>query len=137
MIVIDHTSDVGVSIANAKDDVGSKFARVYIQRIAISHLRLHAFVIVAQLDVDYARDRVCTVGGGSAVFQNFDAFNRGFRDRTQIEEGGGSAITNRVRSHPTTIDQEQGLLRAEAAQRNRRRARGESSSVVGNRNATT
>ena len=100
-------------------------------------LRLHTFVIMAQLDVDHARDRVRTVGGGSAVFQNFNAFDRGFRNRTQIEERGGSTVTNRVRRHTTAIDQEQGLLRAEAAQRNRRRTRGESGSVVGNRHTTT
>ena len=137
MIVIDHTGDVGVSIANAKDHVGPEFTRVFVQRIAICDLRLHAFVIMAQLDVDHARDRVRTVGGGSAVFQNFDAFDGGFRDRTQIEERRGSTITNRVRRNATTIDQQESLRGAEAAQRNRRRARGESGSVVGNRHATT
>ena len=116
MIVVDHTGDVGVSIANTKNDVGPNFARVFIQRIAISDLSLHTFVIMAQLDVDHARDRVRTVGRGGAVFQNFDAFDRRFRDRTQIEERCCSAITDRVGRDTTAIDQQQGRLRAEATQ---------------------
>src|SRR5262245_24114090 len=117
MIVVDDTSDVGISIANAENDVGPEFARVFVQRVAIRDLRLHAFVIMAQLDVNDARDRVRTVGGGSAVFQNFNALDGRFRNGTQVEERGGSAITDWVRRHATAINQEQSLLRTEATQR--------------------
>ena len=40
MIIVDHTGDVGVAIADTEDDVGTEFARVFIQRIAVSDLRL-------------------------------------------------------------------------------------------------
>ena len=68
--------------------------------------RFGPMVIVPHLDVHDASDRVRTIGGGRAVFQNFDAFNCRFRNGAQIEEGARSAITDRVRRDTPAIDQE-------------------------------
>ena len=70
---------------------------------------------MTELDVDDTSHRVGAVSRGCTVFQNFDALDRRFRNRAKIEEGLRTAITDRVRSETTAIDQNESRVRSQTA----------------------
>ena len=86
MVKIQDAGDKSVAIASSKKERRGKFARIFIERISIIDARLHAAVVVPQLDIDHARDGVRAVSARGAVFQNFNALNRGLRNRVEIDK---------------------------------------------------
>ena len=78
-----------------------------------------AFEITLQQDVDDACDRVRTVHGGRTAGHDFDMIDHGRRDRIQIDRAGDAG-----RHIALAIDQHEGAVRAQAAQRYLRRAVG-------------
>src|SRR6266404_6810870 len=117
MIEPDVTGDAHFIVANSKENVAVVETSVFIQRVAVLEGQLCATVVFIELDVDNARNRIRSVGGRSAVFQNFDALNGRKRNGIQIDETGSGE------PHDTAaIDQNEGGAHVEAAQRNRRRS---------------
>jgi hypothetical protein len=60
---------------------------------------------VTQLNIDNTCDSIGAIDTRSAIFQNFDAFNRRARDRIEIDKCD-CAITRseRIRSNAATVD---------------------------------
>ena len=104
MIVVDHTSDLRLIVTDAEKTSAAKFASVFIQCVAVFHGRLSAAILMTQLDVHNARHRISAVGGRSTVLQDFDAFDRGFRDREQINERERAAGSNWIWRDSLAID---------------------------------
>ena len=67
MIEVHRTRDLGVPIADAEEDRGAIFTRVFIQCVPILDACFGALVVMAHLDVHHARDRIRAIGGGSAI----------------------------------------------------------------------
>ncbi len=75
---------------------------------------LGALVVLAHDEVDDAADGVGTVHRGRAVLQHFDSLDHGRRNRVDVR-----CALGRILHHAVPVDQDQGALDAEAAQRNR------------------
>ena len=80
--------------------------------------RFHAVVIGFQNEVDHAADGVGTVDGRRAVFQNFHARNGAHRNRVQVDRLAAGAVGGDA----APVQQHQGAVRSQAAQRSERRA---------------
>src|SRR5881396_464713 len=76
---------------------------------------LSAAVVLAQDEVDDAAYGVAAVDRGSAVLQHLDALDR--RRRNQIDVDGGAVGDGAAAGDALAVDQHQGSLRAQAAQR--------------------
>src|SRR6185437_9615731 len=68
-----------------------------------------ALVILAQLEVDHAADGVGAVHGGGALGQHVDALDHALRNHVDVRVG-----------HALAVDQHQGALDAQTAQRDAR-----------------
>ena len=77
-----------------------------------------AGVVLAQDEIHDATDGVGAVDGRSAVFQDLDAVNGCKRDGVQVHR----LAVQTVWRHAPTVEQDQGVLRAQATQGNARRA---------------
>ncbi len=88
-------------------------------RLAMVGRQFDTLVVLAQDEVDHAGHCIATVDARSAVLQHFDAVDRAQRDRVDVDVGTGAGAAGEVRQ-ATAVDQYQGLVRTEAAQRYRR-----------------
>jgi hypothetical protein len=73
---------------------------------------------MTHLEVHDTRYRVRAIRGGSAVFQNFNAVNRGLGNRIQIDEhhiDQAGVVARRIDSHPSPIQKDEGRSRIETA----------------------
>jgi len=101
----------------------SPIRRSLYRGIAVLDPRLRAIVIVTHLEVHDTRYRIRTIGGGRAVFQNFNALNGSLGNRIQIDKHHiheAWVVARRIDSDPSPIQQDKGRSRIETAQRNRR-----------------
>ena len=103
------------------DDVAAAIAAA--RRRAVVGGSLEALVVLAQDEVDHARDGVGTVDRGGAVLQHFDALDRAERDRRQVGRLAVQLVAGEARQAPA-VDQDQRARAAEAAQRGRLQAEG-------------
>src|SRR5439155_25950415 len=86
MVVVDRAGDIRLSVADAEEQRGAEFARVFVGRVTVFDARFGSVIVVVALDVHYSRDGICAVGRGGAILQNLDAFDRRLRDRIEIDE---------------------------------------------------
>src|SRR6266404_8970978 len=114
----DVTGDAHFVVANSKENVAVVETSVFIQGVAVLEGYLCAPIIFIELDVDNARNRIRSVGGRRAIFQNLDALNGRKRNGIQIDETG-----KRIIRDTAAIDQNEGGAIIETAQRNRGRPR--------------
>ena len=101
----------------ARDDVTQldgavAFEAVVVLVEAVLRVELHAFEVFLHDEVDDAADRVRTVDGRGAAGQDFDALDHGGRDLVQVGRRVGDAAVRQA----TTVDEDEGAGRAEAAQ---------------------
>ena len=90
---------------------------------AVVRIEPYTFEMVVHDEVDDTRDGVGAVGRRCTASQDIDAIHQRRRDLIEVWRGG--RILRRVTGHETAaVDQNQGAVRAEAAQRNGRFARG-------------
>ena len=87
---------------------------------------LQPLEVVLENDVDDAGDRVGAVQRGGAVLQHIDALDRVHRDRVEVDEGTLAIIRQWVIGRAAAIDQHQGRVHRQAAQRDTGGTRGES-----------
>ncbi len=104
MIKVNGTGDLGFIITNSEDEIGAIFSSILIERVAILDRRFRATIIVAQLNVNNTSNRVCAVGRGGTVLQNFDAVDRRARDRKQIDKRKCAARADWVDREALAID---------------------------------
>src|SRR5947199_4630492 len=108
MVIEKHvTADTRFVVANPEENVAVIFARVFIQGVAISQGHLSATIVFIELEVDHAGNRIRSVSGRSAVFENFDALGGRNGNAIQIDEteagvGGPGEV-----SDTAAIDQNQ------------------------------
>ena len=84
--------------------------------VAIAGGNLEAVEVLAQDDVDDARDGVGAVHGRGAVLEDFDTLDRRHGDRVDVDEVGGDAFGERADRDAAAVDQHQRRVGAEAAQ---------------------
>src|SRR4029077_1879047 len=105
---IDVTSDAYLIIAGPEEDIATVKASVFVQRIAVIKGYLRTAIIFIQFNVYHPSNRICSVGRGSTIFQDFNALDGSKRNRVQINEGTASiACARRIGRNPATIDQNQ------------------------------
>src|SRR5213078_3341060 len=76
---------------------------------------------MTHLEVHDTRHSIRTIRGGSAVFQNFNALNRGLRNRTQIDEhhiDQAGVVARGIDSYPAPIQEDESRSRIETAESN-------------------
>jgi len=117
------TSDTRFVVAHPEEKVAEILGCVFIQRVAILQGHLSATVVFIELEVHHAGNRVCPVGGRSAIFQDFNALDSRNGKANQIHEAGARVGTPGKWRNATAIDQEERGTRIETAQRNRSRSR--------------
>src|SRR5260370_25638342 len=124
MVIIKHvTSNRDLVVADPEQHVAQILGCVFIQGIAILQGDLRATVILVELQVHHAGNRVRSVGGRSAIFQNLNALDSCDRNGSQIYETGAAAGGPRLWRNATAIDQDKRSTGIETAQRNRSRSR--------------
>ena len=90
---------------------------------AVVSVKLHAFVVRIEHEVDDTRDCIGTVNCGGATGEHIDALDKLRRDLVQVGRVGKAAWTGdparAARIHAPVVDQHQGALRAEIAHTDR------------------
>ncbi|MNR01032.1 hypothetical protein D3C85_1168260 [compost metagenome] len=86
---------------------------------AVLSIDLDALEVLLRDEVDNAGDSVRTIDGRGAAGKNFNAFNQLTRNLVQV----GGRVVRRAVAHTATIDQHQGAVSAQVAQRHGRRTR--------------
>ena len=86
------------------------------RRALIASIELEAAEIVFEDKVDHTGDGVGAVGGGGALFQDFDALKRRKRHRVGIDKHAAVVGHRGGQSLPLAVDQHQGRGQTQAAQ---------------------
>ena len=121
MVIEKHvTADARFVVANPEENVAVIFACVFIQGVAISQGHLSATIVFIELEVDHAGNRIRSVSGRSAVFQNFDALGSRNGNAIQIDETEAGVGSPGEVSDTAAIDQNQRGAGVETTQRDRR-----------------
>src|SRR4051794_20405955 len=123
VVVIQDASNIGIFFANTEDGRCVEFAGVFIEGIAVLDPRLRAIIIVTHLEVHDTRYGVRAIGGGRAVFQNFDALNGSLGNRIQIDKHHihqAWVVARGIDSDPSPVQQDESRSRIETAESNRR-----------------
>ena len=100
MFVIENvTADTGLVVPHSEEDVPLVLGRVFIYRVAVLESHLCAAVIFIELEVHHAGNRIRSVGGRSAIFQNLDTLDGGNGNRSEVNktvpgEGGSRERRN-------------------------------------------
>ena len=118
MIKEDVTNHAHFIVARPKENVAAVKAGILIQRVAVIQGQLGAPIIFVELEVNDAGNRVSSIGGRSAIFQNLHALDRRNGKGKQIDECSTRVSVPRKRRDTATIDKNQGSAWVETAQRN-------------------
>src|SRR5688572_6869018 len=102
-------------IAEAEQGVGAPAATAGLLGDCAVDRGFAADVVLAQDEVDHAGDRIGAVDRGGAFLQHLDALDR--RDRDVVDVDGRAVGQSPAGSDALAVDQDQGALRAQAAQR--------------------
>ena len=127
MIVIQDADDVGTGRRPPRrltEEV--KFAGILVKRVAVGTEDLRTAIVLAELDVDHARDRIRAVDAGRAVLKDFDALDGSPRDGIEINESRRASFTRAlgIGSEAPSIEQNQRAADGETAQGDGRSATG-------------
>src|SRR5439155_3234888 len=114
LLVSERDEDAAAVAGGAADGVHVVGLAVALLRNAGVAADFGAVEPLAEDDVDDARDRVRAVDRRGAVLQHLDALDGRGRNRRQV---GGGVGAGAARNHAAAVDQHQGPLRTEAAQR--------------------
>ena len=126
LVVVEHAEDVelvGAEVAPAAGQGGAVF--VLAAGLAAADGRLEAAIVAPHDDVHHAGDGVGAVDRRGAVLQDLDPLDRARGNGVQVDEGVLQVLGEAVAGDPAAVDQHQGRLLAEAAQRDAGGARGE------------
>ena len=104
-------------VADARGDRAAELLAVALVRRAARRGGRDAGVLLAQDDVDHARDRVGAVDRGCAVLQDLDALDGVERHLVQVDERPLAVVGQPVDGEPAAVDQHERVVRAEPAQR--------------------
>ena len=104
-------------VADARGERAAELLAVALVRRAAGGGRGDAGVLLAQDDVDHARDRVGAVDRGRAVLQDLDALDGVERHLVQVDERPLAVVGQPVDGEPAAVDQHERVVRAEPAQR--------------------
>src|ERR1041385_8535277 len=119
LVVKDVTNDAGLVVAYPEQNVAKIFGCVFIPYVPILRGYLCATIIFVELQVHHSGNRIRPVGGGSAIFQNFNALDCRNGNGSQIHKTGPRVGRPGKWRHTTTIDQDQRSAGIETAQRDR------------------
>ena len=101
----DVTGDAHLIVANPKENVAVVETGVFIQGVAVFEGQLCPTIVFIELEVDNASNRIRSVGGRSAIFQDFDALNGWKRNGIQVSESSAATTESWKRRNATAIDQ--------------------------------
>ncbi len=97
---------------------GGRACAVVLLRSADRGLGGEALEVLLSDDVDNAGDGVGAVGRRCAVLQDLDAFDGGVGNGVQVDEVTRRVVGQRIVGHTHAVDEDQGRVRRQAAQRN-------------------
>src|SRR2546428_5845798 len=89
----------------SEEKVAQILACVFIERVAVLESHLSATIIFPELEVHHAGNCIRSVGGRSAIFQNFDAVNSCNGNDSYIGETVAGVGGPRERGNAAAIDQ--------------------------------
>src|SRR5690348_7316796 len=127
MIIIHRPGDLRLVVTDAEYDGGLKETRIFVLGIAVLDSGFGTAVVVTQLKVHHTSDCIRAINGRGAVLQNFNALNRGERDRIQVHKhcvDWTRIISNGIGSNPAPIEENKSRSWVQTAQRNCSRAYG-------------
>ena len=128
VVVADVEEEVVAIAAAAERDIGLLGLAVAGRVVAVVEARTAAVLLLLGDDVDDAGDRVGAVQRRRAIGQDLDAIDRAGRNRVEIDRGGDAR--GRGLADPTqSVDEDQGALGTEVAQRHGSRARADTGAV--------
>ncbi|ETN86429.1 hypothetical protein NECAME_16331 [Necator americanus] len=115
---------VRIEVAEARQnaELGRAVAAAVAHRTAVAAVKLKSAEVVLRNDVDHARNGVRAVLRHGAGFHDLDAIDRVERDGIEVEEAVGAVRIEGKRRDALTVDEHEGVLLAQAAQRDTRRA---------------
>ena len=116
---IGNDHDVGFIVSGAGLDPCLPFAHVIGSaqvRVSVSAPDFQTAEFVNQEEVDHAGDRIGSVHSRSAILQDVHVIDHDERDQVDVGTSAKTSDAQRTIGHPLAIDQNQGLLRQDAAQ---------------------
>ena len=126
LVVVEHAEDVELVLAEVAPAAGQGGAVVVLAAgLAAADARLEAAVVAPHDDVHHAGDGVRAVDRGGAVLQDLDPLDRAGGNGVQVDEGVLQVLSEAVAGDAAAVDQHQGRLLAQAAQRDAGGARSE------------
>ncbi|MDQ6639659.1 MAG: hypothetical protein M3Z15_08345 [Pseudomonadota bacterium] len=114
-------------------DGGARLAAVTFLGNSIGGLEHRADEVLPEDDVDDAGDGIRAVDRRGAVLQHFDSLDRLERNLVQVDVGALRIVGEHRRRDATAVDEDQGRVGAEAAQRDARRGGAGEAAAVGKR----
>ena len=115
--MINTESDIAAGRADAANQAGLLFITTLLCRPADVHHCAHALEVFAQDDIDDTRNGIGTIDGRGAVTQYLNALNCRKRQQVQVGLGTGTGeeTGRRRRRKSTAVQQDQRVVRTEAA----------------------
>src|SRR5207237_8155483 len=94
-----------LTVANTKAECAVVSTSLFIPGVAVFAGPRCPTLVSIELEVDNGSNRIRSVGGRSAIFQDFDALNGWKRNGVQVSESSAATTESWKRRNATAIDQ--------------------------------